>query len=272
MILAAPSLMPWCDPVLSKLPGAQPHEGPLFRRDAAFAAQMGERDRLVREVPDRVMAMLPEAEDAVAETVDVVEREAGGCLRPDGVHVAGSALEQIARLVQEDVLVLDGPRGQHKLVAGTLCFPSRWSLREKLGRGLPSIHAPVPFYAGDLEQRVQRFFDALRVEQPLWRANWLFYPVPDLHMPREEADREEKGWTENTGLYLRVERQVLKRLPDTGAVLFIIKTDVCDVQTIPQEEIESLQTALHALKGAEAEYKGRDEVLRRIEATVRFAH
>ena len=109
MILEAPSLTPWCHPVLSKLPGAQPHEGSLFRRDAVFAAQMAERDRLVRAVPDRVMAMLTEAEDAVAETVEVVEREAGGRLRPDGVLVSGPALARIARLVQKDVLVLNGP-------------------------------------------------------------------------------------------------------------------------------------------------------------------
>ncbi len=38
----------------------------------------------------------------------------------------------------------DGSTQQYRLLGGVVCFPSHWSLLEKLGQDLPTIHSPVP--------------------------------------------------------------------------------------------------------------------------------
>jgi hypothetical protein len=205
-------------------------------RDEVFSPQMALRDRLVA-VPGTT-ALLPGAEAAADELLDAVldrlSRDPGyrvpgpgdRVLRPDGVAVAvdrARPMETLARLVQEDLCVLQpGPEG-HVLTAGALLFPSFWRLTEKIGRSLGSIHAPVEEYDADLARRVQRLFDAIRPGRPLCRWNWLPYDDPWLHQPRDEADRRE---ARDGSPWLRRERQCLLRLPRTGAVVFTIHTFV----------------------------------------------
>ena len=69
----------------------------------------------------------------------------------------------------------------------------------------------------------------------MWRANHLCYGDTDLHAPRTEADRRDKGWA-----FMRVERQALRRLPATGAVLFSLHTYVVKMQANWLEELENL--------------------------------
>jgi len=81
------------------------------------------------------------------------------------------------------------------------------------------IHLPVTSYTPDLARRVQRLFDAIRPEQPLWRMNFHIYENPALFHPRREGDPHP---TARAGGFLRAERQCLLCLPQTEAVLFSI--------------------------------------------------
>jgi len=84
--------------------------------------------------------------------------------------------------------------------------------------------------------------------RPLWRQNALLYADPALHQPRPE--REPRRRPESRPDYLRSERQVLIRLPETGAVLFAIHTYV-----LPFAALTSAQTA--ALEDHPIDYAGR---------------
>ncbi|WP_236939944.1 heme-dependent oxidative N-demethylase family protein [Falsihalocynthiibacter arcticus] len=143
----------------------------------------------------------------------------------DGVQVAvdrAAPLATLAQIVQEDFCILVPQDGEYVLRAAVLCFPASWTLREKMGRPLLGIHAPVDTYMPDLAKRVQRLLEAIRPEAPLWRANALFYDAAELFHPRTEAaPREIHGEHEP---YLRSERQSLLRLPSSGAVVFSIHT------------------------------------------------
>ena len=77
-----------------------------------------------------------------------------------------------ARLVQEDLCLLRAGAEGYALAAAVVCFPSRWSLAEKAGKPLRAIHGPVPDYEAELTRPVDRFFDMLKPERPVWRANW----------------------------------------------------------------------------------------------------
>lgn len=245
---------PWMDPRTARLPGVLPVEGDDWLRvDDAFAGQMAERDRLIAGVPERVHAMLDRARPAAAELLDLVLARLAGVagyrvgaeavVRPDGVEVALDAdlpLVTLGRLVQEDLCLMEREGEEHLLTGAVLCFPASWSLGEKIGRHLTGIHTPVPSYDGEIARRVQRMFDVVRVEQPLWRMNALVYVDPTLHQPRREADprTDRRG-----GGFVRAERQCFVRLPQTRAVVFSIHTYVVRLEHLTEAERQGLLDA-----------------------------
>jgi hypothetical protein len=234
------------DPRLSRLPGILPlAPGDWLRVDEVYAAQMAERERLIATDLDAVHACLPEAQEASEELLAAVEvllpglgfsPVHGGWRCPDGRRVAvdpARPLITLGRLVQEDLCILQPGATGHVLTAAILCFPASWTLSEKLGRALPGIHRPVDGYEGSLAARVQRLFDAIRPEQPLWRSNALAYADPSLFQPRREDERREAV---GKPAYIRSERQCLLRLPRTRAVVFTIHTYVVRRETLSDAE------------------------------------
>jgi len=239
---------PWMDPKLRRLPGIQPlSPEDWLRVDEAYGGQMALRVDLIDQQPEAVHGLLPEARPAAQELYDRVlgilpglgfGREGGAIRCPDGRCVTPDPeqpLLTLGRLVQNDFCLLqDGPGGHHVLTGAILCFPASWTLAEKLGRGLPGIHAPVSSYDGDITARVQRLFDAIRPEQPLWRANALDYADPTLFTPRREGQAPRDH--DRPRRFIRSERQCLLRLPKTRAVVFSIHTYVVRRDSLSAEE------------------------------------
>lgn len=239
---------PWVDPRQRRLPGIRPLDpAEWLLVDDAFAGQMALRDRLLQERPEAVHALpdaaRPAAEELLARVLDELSRlpgyriEAGAVTRPDGVRVVpdlAAPLMTLGRLVQADLCLMERRGSEHVLTAAVLCFPAGWTLAEKLGRPLTAIHAPVPVYDGGLAARVQRLFDAIRPEQPLWRVNVLAHAEPDLFAPRTEADP--RPLPVGPAAYVRSERQCLVKLPVTGAVVFSIHTAVVRRTDLTAEE------------------------------------
>ena len=231
---------PWMDPRTNRLPGVLPLEGDDWLRvDEAFGAQMAERDRLLAGMPDLVHALLPQAVPAATELYRRVlarlaaepgyDVQPDRVLRPDGVTVP---LDPSQSLVQEDLCLLEAEGDEHVLTGANLCFPASWTLAQKIGRPLSAIHIPVPSYDDGITRRVQRMFDAIRPEQPLWRGNSLLYDDPTLFQPRPEGVHRPRP-VEKT--YLRSERQCLLRLPETRAVVFTIHTYVLRRSDLPPD-------------------------------------
>jgi hypothetical protein len=246
----------WMDPRTARLPGMLPVDpGDWLRVDEAFAGQMALRDALLAERPDEVRALLPGGREAAAELLDRVlagvaatpgyRVGADAVTRPDGVTVPldrGDPMLTAGRLVQCDLCLLQMPPGgdEHVLTGAVLCFPASWTLAQKLGRPLTAIHTPVADYDAGLAARVQRLFDAIRPETPMWRMNALAYADPALHQPRREGEARPPG----PRPFLRSERQCLLRLPRTGAVVFSIHTYVLPIAALP-EPVRAAFDALH---------------------------
>jgi len=143
-----------------------------------------------------------------------------------------SPLDWFGRQVQEDLLVLSGDVAQGmSLIAGHLCFPNDWCLRDKLGKSFMRIHDPVPLFASTVGRSSSLLLERLKVGRPVWRVNWAFKVTPQLTLtPRKVRllrDEEQDVVTHETigeRCYLRVERQTLSRLPSTNAILFTVHT------------------------------------------------
>jgi hypothetical protein len=245
---------PWMDARTARLPGVLPIEGgDWLRIDEAYGAQMAERDRLIRAMPDTVHALTEPARAAAGELydsclADLSDRpeilvNPGTAIRPDGTVIdldRSKPLLTLGRLVQEDMCILQRQGDEHVLTGAILCFPASWSLDEKLGRPLTGIHRTVKPYDEDIARRVQRLFDAMRPEQPLWRMNALVYADPTLHQPgREDRPRTDR----RGGEYLRAERQCFVKLPRTGAVVFSIHTYVVRLADLTEEMRAGLEGA-----------------------------
>lgn len=235
----------WLAEIPPRLPGMSPLDpSEWLIRDEAFAHQMAERDRLVAEQPGAVLAQTYEAREAIAECLDLVMAtlrtdpdysvEDDVITRPDGVPITldpRARLRTLARLVQSDICIMQEHGDEHRLTAAALCFPASWTLSEKIGRPLMAIHGPVEIYDEHLGKRVQRLFDAIRPERPLQRANALLYASDRLHHPKTEGAPHERPLGDDG--FLRSERQTLRRLPQTGAVVFGIHTRLVPAQELP---------------------------------------
>ncbi len=80
--------------------------------------------------------------------------------------------------------------------------------------------------------------DNLRPGHPIWRANASVGHDPRLFRPRREADPPSPEAPDPP--YIRSERQVLMRLPETGAIVFSIHTIMIRRASLTREQAEAL--------------------------------
>ncbi|WP_167803308.1 heme-dependent oxidative N-demethylase family protein [Pseudoroseicyclus tamaricis] len=201
------------------LPRLRRLEGRWLVPDSAFAAQMALKERLISAMPERVLGAIPGSEASIEEAVEVVTAETG--LRPEG-----TPLERLARATQADICLLQAQDGAHVLIAAALCFPSGWTLSEKLGRSMDRIHVPVPPYDEAIGRRVERMFANLRPGEIVWRANLMRHDDFRLFRAKTEAEPHDEPGLPEARRWLRSERQTLMRLPRSGAILFAIHTSM----------------------------------------------
>lgn len=252
--------------------------GALLRdkRDVVFREEPGTR-AAQREVLDLVVAHVLEhfPEQYHRDGSRVTVRPAGLTLDLDDPDEAPLVLA--GRLVSDDLLILRPSEAGYRLVAAVLCFPSAWSLAEKFGATLDGLHANVPGYPGKMAMVMNRIFDHLKVEQPVWRVNWSIYPDAELHHP--ESKERPRDWFDDPAnlapeAFVRVERQTLRRLPVSGDVLFGIRVHVDPFDAFRRHPdggrlAASLREQILGLNAEQLAYKGltqhRDAIARALE-------
>ncbi len=168
------------------------------------------------------------------------------------------SLWQASLWVQDDICLLQDSAAGYRLTAASLCAASFWRLEDKLGHGVDNIHAPVPGYQQQLAPQLSRFFRRLQVERPVWRSNWSLVASPGLNQ-RSELEVEIDA---DAALYLRVERQTLRRLPRSRALVFTIRVYVHPLAPVLQrpEVFTGLASALQDLSPQQRRYKGLDKL------------
>jgi hypothetical protein len=142
-----------------------------------------------------------------------------------------AALEAAAVRVQEDLCVLlPDEHGHLVLAAACVCFPSHWKLADKMGKPAWEIHGPVPRYDDELAKKVETFLDRLRPPGVMKRRNWTIHERGDLFAPHASEHADPTIPPEE--LWLRTERQTLRRLPETDAVVFTIRTQQVQIRVL----------------------------------------
>ncbi len=262
--------------------------------DAAMVAQLEEKARLYRQHYYAVFAEMPESLAAQTELLGLLadylptrfpslwRREANNLrIVPTGEIVALDGAESplliAALLVQDDLLLLQRDSTGWRLTAGALAFPSSWVLAEKVGKVLDAIHEPVPGFGPGTRpaQIMARMFDAARPETPMIRWNFSLYGDERLFHPDVLGpDIRRFGSGERADpVVLRVERQTLRKLPDTGAMAFTIRIGLHGLDELARHPearriAEALIEQVAALTAEQLDYKGltreRERVLVRL--------
>jgi hypothetical protein len=204
-----------------------------FEAGVDVETQLGERNQLIAEKREVVFGALPGYEKEIASFTEKIvanlrehhsEYEIEGSIvhhLPTGIQVdltVDHAFLQLAKVVCEDLCLMQKVDGVWTLVTGVVVFPSRWDLREKLGKGIDQIHTPVPGYQQALQPYMSTTFEKIMADRPVWRRNWSLHSTADLHQPtsiHQPAAPDHYWW--------RTERQTLTRLGDSDSLLFTIR-------------------------------------------------
>ena len=242
--------------------------------DERYETEVALRRELLNHRHDEVFQIRPEAEAASSEVLELVlaflekqHPERFQHIQEYQPLILGNhsfeeetaelhPLELAGRLVQEDLCVMQAApedaedAGEYRLTAAVLCFPTRWNLREKIGHPMSEIRDPVPGYQEQINAPVNQFMRRLKPEKPMWRVNWSLNEDPTLFQPGSHGSAEAASQLtpENAGaeVFLRLERQTLRRLSQTEAILFTIRILQCPLEQLNVSEAHQLaQTLLH---------------------------
>lgn len=198
------------------------------------AAILTERQGWLAADPARYVAATADASDALAE----MEALAPGWHLTGPVGFSGDLplIERLTRLggrLEPDFLLLtQDDAKEFRLRAGAVCFPSAWSLPEKIGKLLDDIHHPVPGLNSSLSSAIGKFLSRLKPDLPYERANWGLAATPEMNL-HPGLNRPRLALPLDSGqIWLRVEDQILAALPQTGAILFGIRLRIFPLREI----------------------------------------
>lgn len=201
----------------------------------------------------------PDGEDHIINLVHNVRLP-----RLAGNNPTKQLLAWISCNVEEDFILLeyDPKQGEYVMKAGNLIFCAGFSPQRVINSKLTDIHAPVPQYKEKLQTSMNRYFKRVEYPNLVQRVNWsMQVGSTELYTPQghhgalgEKFDVLESVDPDNT--YTRVERQVLGRLPDSGMLVFTIRTYLTSIARLKDEGYsDTLISAIEGLPEEAARYK-----------------
>ncbi|WP_442582320.1 heme-dependent oxidative N-demethylase family protein [Mesorhizobium sp. ASY16-5R] len=255
--------------------------------DGHYEAYLGEKARLYATIPEKVFVEEADTRAAQQEVLDLAathlsthaarlfplpaEQAALAQRLRQAAETGHAPLRTASLLVQEDLILMRRSEAGWRLAAGSLCFPSSWSLLEKFGHPLQDIHKPVPAFGPGtrMAELINRMFDSLKVEQPVLRWNWSIQANRDLYHPLSNIERTARAEQrpskfpngEVEAAVIRVERQTLRKLPVSGDILFTIRIHLDPLTVLrghPDRAVlaKSFAEQVAAMEEAQLDYKG----------------
>lgn len=259
--------------------------------DEHYLSEMHERDLVLQEMPERCLAM-PHMELACW---DMIERcmlslsqdypehfslnRSGDqwhwqnkLLNIDDEFTFGDSstlslppLEYMGRQLQGDFAILDQRDNDLFMDAGLITCPADWSLAFDAGMSFSEWHAPVPMaHKEGIFERALKYLCAIPVGKPVRRLNWTL----TINARMDTSPETYHNWghertsvtPENVAqkVYLRVELQVLDRMPRSNALMFSIRTYLMSLEDIVSNPVwaKRLHRVMKTLPPQLIDYKG----------------
>ena len=218
-------------------------EGPAARKDPLYSA-----------VRDLVWGETDGSRPGQMEVAALIGMSPAGDLPP---------LYAASRTVADDLVLVEKKTDGHwRVSAVSLSAPTFFTAREVLGKSLADIHGPVSGFNDRFLARLVRIFDGLRPGLILQRRNWSVVnsdqPFTPFSAPVRARIGEIAAADVGQALFTRVERQTVRRLPDTGGVLFTIRVWLTPFEALRQspERLAAFARAWRSAAPGFAAYKG----------------
>lgn len=240
--------------------------GEFLKSRDATGIVLAERRKWLDSDRGRYATLDPAGEEAWRELSDRVT-EWGVATVPSGV---GPNPAIIAGLLEPDLLVLiRDEAGVWRLRGGALCFPTSWSLEEKLGRGLEEIHGPVPGLNAALAPSINQVLGRVSSETTIERWNWGLAATDELNLHPVRGLPAPAPPLNLATIWLRLEHQALIALPRSGGVMFGIRISLHRLDALVGTAAgQGLARALRSMPTAMAEYKRVEAVRREVAAAL----
>lgn len=208
---------------------------------------------LLRDHAATVWGEIAASRPGQAEVLEMVEAALGQSPARDLPPLLAAA-----HRVPDDLVLMEKRDGGWRVGAISLCAPTFFSVPEVLGKSLGEIHDPVNGFRGRFLSRVERIFEGLRPGLVLQRRNWSvvnsdepFTPNPaPIRAKIPEINPDEAGQS----LFVRVERQTLRRLPRTGGALFTIRVWLDPLDAVAADPAR-LSAFAHAWRNATSDFR-----------------
>ncbi len=164
-----------------------------------------------------------------------------------------------SRLVSDDLCLMEKPEEEWVLSAASLAAPTHFSLVNTIGKSLGGMHRPVPDGAPGLSSKITMMFDRIPPGSVFERFNWTIQVGATRYMPDATPMRQLATDTPlsrvDEVLHLRVERQTILRLAETGGVLFCIRICIDRLADLDQSVLIQLMRAWNAANAEVRSYK-----------------
>jgi hypothetical protein len=164
-------------------------------------------------------------------------------------------LLQLSSLIEEDFMLIEQLAEGPRITAASNTYSSSGRLVASVGRDVDWAHQTVPRLTDQLGPKINRVLDSVHDATPCERFNWqitpmatIFFPHDDPHAANAAAMRSvSEALSRDAGqagqlLWMRVERQTLRRLPTSRAVAFSLHT-----YSDPLASLESDQASIRAI-------------------------
>lgn len=228
-----------------------------------YTHEVAEKARIMAAHPNTAFCVLDDVEAECVEiataVVDHLRHHHPDRFEQVELDPSLHPLDAAGRLIQEDLVVMVERDNDLIFAGGSVCFPNRWDLRSKLGRTMAEVHEPVTDLNAQLGDTVDAFLRRLTPTKPVWRLGWGVLDTDDLYQPLDGTAEPRPIDASPAAHHLRVERETLRRFPETGCILFTIHTHLTPLVDLPADSATALAAALEAIPTGIAEYKQLDE-------------
>jgi hypothetical protein len=224
----------------------------FFAPTENHAFVLEERAHWLREMPADCAFISEMGVPLLEETCSLATEWGASLDRAQGPLLAlASAWEPdfVLLLQQENGFIVEG---------GAVCFPSHWTLRQKLGSPLEFTHSVVPGLNEQLGSRITAVLTKLAPGAAWLRENWgLARDGERNHHPLRSLPRLDETITPDE-IHLRIEHQCLAKLPRTGGILFGIRLEIIPWNTLIADPVgrEGIRAGLTTISDEAARYKG----------------
>ena len=229
--------------------GARPGDAvAFFANTANQKSLLAGRQASLDESPEHHLFEEPAGTEAVAECLAFAGLDEGGC----------RGCRELALHWEPDFLILlPDENGRFIFRAGAVCFPSSWRPEEKIGLPVHAIHLPVPTLNENLGVRIDKFLANLEPGKAWERSNWGLSRSAALNQhPTRDIPRLAPPFADDEA-WIRIEDQVLYRLPQTRALLFgirLVNVSLAELKQFPEAQA-GLRRAIATMPEVVADYK-----------------